>query len=119
MRKHITDLDLTDGEKTFLSSSSRVPEEIKRFMAHQKDNVAEEISVYRKVAARAKAKADALVAVRYLAEVEGELTDLAEARKNAIMAHSEVKELRQENDHLRDELIRVKAMPSMAVFSED
>lgn len=113
------ELDLTDGEKQFLSSSSRVPDEIKRFMAHQKDNVAEEISAYRKVATRAKAKADALLAVRFLAEVEGDLADLAEARKEAITAHSELKRVRDERDDLADEVTRLKVMPSMAVFSED
>jgi hypothetical protein len=113
------ELDLTEGEKQFLTSSSRVPEEIKRFMAHQKDNVGEEINAYRKVALKAKAKADAMLAVRFLSEVEGEMTDLAEANKKAIMAHSEVKQARQEIDALREENLRLRVSPSMAVSSED
>lgn len=111
--------DLTEDEKAFAKSSSRIPDEVREFMARQQDNVGVEVGYYRKVAARAKAIADARLAVRFLAEVDGEATELAEANKNAIIAHSEVKRIAQERDALMEENLRLKSLPSMAVFSED
>lgn len=118
-RKQHNPYDLTEDEKAFAKSSSRIPDEVREFMARQQDNVGVEVGYYRKVAARAKAIADARLAVRFLAEVDGELTDVAEANRNAIMATSEVKRIAQERDALKEENLRLKALPSMAVFSDD
>lgn len=115
----MNEFDLTEDEKQFAAASSRVPEEIKKFMAHQKDNVGVEISYYRKVAMRAKTRADALLSVRMLAEVEGEMADLAEARKRVIISERNERQAAEVIEAQSKELERLRALPSMAVFSED
>lgn len=113
------DYELTESETGFLRSASAVPDEIKEFVARQHDQIGVRTSAYMKVAAAAKAEADALLAVRMLAAVRGELADLAEARKAAITAESTVKQLRSVVDEKDRRIESLMAGPSMAVYSTD
>lgn len=114
----MSDADLTEEEVDCLLESSDVPEEIRQFAVRSGD-IGVRTSAYAKIAAAAKAEADALLSVRMLAAVQGELTDLAEARKAAITAESTVKQLRGVVDEKDHQIEQLMAGPAMAVHSED
>lgn len=111
--------ELTEDETAYLKSASSVPDEIKSFVARQHDQIGLRTSAYAKVAAAAKAEADALLAVRMLEAVRGELTDLAEMRRTAIEAQSTVRTLRGEIDEKDRRIRELLAGPLMAVNSDD
>ncbi len=72
--------DLTEAEIEFLRGS-KVPGEVKQYLGRQHENIGTKISAYRKVAAAARAEVDALLAVRDLDEINGEMANLAEAKQ--------------------------------------
>lgn len=119
MKRKAGRFELSDEAKAWGKSSSAVPDSVKRYMSRKHDTGPEMFEYFTYAARLMRAEAEVKLAARFLAEVDGELTDVAEANKNAIQASSEVKRIAQERDRLQEEVLRLKSLPSMAVFSED
>lgn len=115
----MTKRDLTEDEIAFLKSASSVPEEIRHFVARQHDQIGLRSSAYAKIAAAARAEGEALLAVRMLAALQGEMSDLAEARKAAITAESTVRQLTEVVGQKDRQIETLMARDSLAVYSED
>lgn len=111
--------ELTDDEKAFLKSSAAVPDEVREFVSRQHDTIGTRVGAYRKVAAAAKAEADAILAARLLEQVHGEATDLADARRDVLMARREAKQLRGELAEKNRQVVNATARPALAVHSDD
>jgi len=108
--------DLTDEEIALLKSTG-VPNEVRAYLARQHENVGTKVSAYRKVAAAARAEAEAMIAVRLLDEVQDESVKLE--RLKAEVAH-----LRTQRDaleatvHQKDErIMQITAGPALVVHA--
>lgn len=110
--------DLTDDEIGFLRGASIAPE-VKHYLSRQHENIGMKVSAYRKVAAAASAECEALLAVRSLSEVQGEMTELTKARQTINALQMKVDAL--ETTEVRQEVARrqLTALPAMAVHSDD
>ena len=72
--------DLTEEEIRALGST-RIPDEVKGFIARRQGSIGVETMALRKVAARAQAEVEAIRATRALSAEHGDLADLAEAKE--------------------------------------
>lgn len=118
MKKHTNSHDLTDAEIAFLRSANLDPE-VKNYLSRQHENIGTKVSAFRKIAAAAAAETDALLAVRDLAAVHGELADLAEAKERLAAAERSIKQLEGQVNG-RDAKIRaLTAKSAMAEHSND
>ena len=110
--------DLTDEETAFLRTSG-VHDEVREYLKRQHDNVGTKISAYRKVAAAARAESEALLAVRELEAIHGELTEVAAAREviASLKRRTDALEARVSSQAL--ELERSTAESALAVHSSD
>lgn len=111
--------DFTEEEIKVLRSSSAIPQSAKDRFSRRAASVGTETSVMMKVAARYRAEVEMRRQEIALDDLDGKITDVAKANQNAIMATSEIKRIARERDALKEENLRLKALPSMAVFSED
>lgn len=118
-RKQHNPYDLSDEEIKLLRASSAIPDSVKQRYSRRASSVGAETTLMMKLAARTRAEVELKRQDLELDKLDGKLTDLGEANKNAIVAHSEVKRIAQERDELKEENLRLKSLPSMAVFSED
>lgn len=110
--------NLTDDEIAFLRSTNLAPE-VKVYLSRQHENIGTKVTAYRKIAAAAAAEADALLAVRDLAAVHGELANLAEAKERLAAAEKAIKQLEGQVNG-RDAKIRaLTAKSAMAEHSND
>lgn len=110
--------DLTEAEVAWLKSKKADPE-IKAFVGRQTDDFGVAISVYRKVAAAATAKTEAILATRELSKVQGDFIDVSDVRQALGAALSDKQQLQAENDHLKDTVMQLTAGSAMAVHSDD
>lgn len=110
--------DLTDKERDLLASN-RVPPEIKAFMRYRKDGLGERVSLYRKVAADARAEADALLAVRDLQAAQGEIVSLTVARERIATLERRARALEATVTAKDREIETRTAVPALAVHSDD
>lgn len=105
--------DLTRAEMSFLREHA--PVEVRRFVSEVGPKVHRRTEAYRKVAAAAKAERVALMEVRRL--------DLArlddDPRGRLDRLESQRAALEAENERLRSDLTTMRALPSMAVHSDD
>lgn len=108
--------DLTEEEVAFLRGTS-VPDEVKGYLSRQHDNIGTKITAYRKVAAAARAECDALLAVRDLDDLHGELVDLADAKLRILSLQRKADALEVTVARKDDEILRRTAAPALAVHS--
>ena len=108
--------DLTADEIEFLKGA-KIPGEVKQYLTRQHENIGTKVSAYRKVAAAARAEVDALLAVRDLEELNGEIVEIAEA-KAALEAQRRRADALEVQVRDRDaEVRRLIAAPAAAVYS--
>ena len=110
--------DLTEEEIEFLRGP-KVPGEVKQYLARQHENIGTKIGAYRKVAAAARAEVDALLAVRDLEEVTGELVELAEAKRRIESLERRSKALEATASSKDAEIRRLIAAPAAVVHGGD
>lgn len=108
--------DLTEDEVAFLRTNS-VPDEVKVYLARQHDSIGTKISAYRKIAAAARAEADALLAVQDLDAVHGELANLAEAKERISTLERRAGALEAKVVDKDKEILALTAGPALAVHS--
>lgn len=118
MKRKQNEHDLTDDEIAFLRATNLAPE-VRAYVSRQHENIGTKVSAYRKIAAAAAAEADALLAVRDLAAVHGELTDVAEARQRLDAAERQIKQLSATVDAKDGRIRALTAHSAMAVASDD
>lgn len=106
--------DLTADEIEFLKGA-KIPGEVKQYLARQHENIGTKVSAYRKVAAAARAEVDALMAVRDLEEVTGELVELAEAKRRIESLERRSKALEATASSKDAEIRRLIAAPAAVV----
>lgn len=110
--------DLTEDEIHFLRGTV-VPDEVKQYLSRQHENIGTKVSAYRKVAAAARAECEALLAVRDLSEIHGEMATIAGAKEAVHALKRQVAAL-EGADAKKEAAIRsLTAAPAMAVHSED
>lgn len=110
--------DLTD-EEVKASKGSSVPPEVRAMLARQHETLGVQVSMYRKVAAFAQAKAEAMLATRDLHAVEGEMADLAEAKERIATLERRALALEVTATQKDAEIRRLTAGPAAAVHSND
>ena len=118
IRKKDNPNDLTEEEIAFLRTTS-VPGEVRTYLARQHENIGTKISAYRKVAAAARAEVDALFAVRDLANLNDELTTVAEARQRLATLEATVSQTQRAIGSRDAEIRRLTAAPAAVVHSND
>lgn len=111
--------EFTDDEKAFIRSSSSMPAEARKLLGRNLDNNGVATSALMKAAARLRAESDLIQAGIMLGKDRDKFLDIVVANTNAIEADSAVKEIRGELEMAKEEIMRLKARDSMAVFSED
>ena len=110
--------NLTDDEIAFLRSTNLAPE-VKVYLSRQHENIGTKVSAFRKIAAAAQAEADAMLAVRDLSAVHGEMADLAEAKQRLAAAERAIKQL-EATTTAKDARIReLTASSAMVEHSRD
>lgn len=110
--------DLTEDEIQYLRGNHVAPE-IKLFLSRQHENLGVSTSALQKVARNARAKCDALLAVRELSELNDELTRLATARQTISVLERKVSALEGQLDGKDANIRKLTAAPALAVHSED
>lgn len=111
------DDQLTDDEVQFLRSD-KTPNEIRRFLARQHDTLGVRTNAYQKVARAARAERNAMIEVRLL-----EIERLAAGEGPT--AGDALEQMRRERDSalgqieaMREEMMKLTAIPALAVDSE-
>jgi hypothetical protein len=110
--------DFTEEEKAFLETSV-VPVEVQNYLKRQKQNIGTKVSAYRKVAAAARAEADALLAIRDLDDARGEWAQIQQAREAIGGLTARNRALEGQLAKKDAETLALKAAPALAVHSED
>lgn len=87
-----SEFDLDEREIEYARSAA-VHEEVRSFLARQRDNLGVKTTFNRKVAAAARAEREALIEIRALEIVKGENTAVEDARRD-------IARLQRERDHL-------------------
>lgn len=109
--------DLTEDEIAYLRTASGVPDEVKGYLSRQHENIGTKVSAYRKVAAAARAECDALIAVRDLEVLHGELTTVRETKAQLLAAKAQSDALKAVVAEKDAEIMRRTAAPALAVHS--
>ncbi len=116
-KKGTNDFDLTEDEVAVLRSAG-TPDEVKRFVARQHDRIGARAAAYRKVAAAAEAEIQALLMVRRLEMVRLDISDVEAVRRTSAAIEQEARQLAAENNALREDLMRARALPAQVVHSD-
>lgn len=118
MKKRTNSQDLTDAEIAFLRSTNLDPE-VKKYLSRQHENIGVKASAFRKIADAAAAETAALLAVRELGAVQGDLASLDEAKHQLQAAERRVGMLESAVGQKDAEIRRLTALPAMAEHSRD
>ena len=110
--------DLTEEEARALGST-RIPDEVRGFIARRQGSIGVETMALRKVAARAQAEVEAIRATRALSAEHGDLADLAEAKERIATLERRAKALEATANVKDAEIRRLTAGPAAAVHSDD
>ena len=108
--------DITEEESVFLRSS-KVPAEVRSFIARNHGDVGAQVRAYQKVAALARAETEALLAVRERAVVHGEMAQVAEARQRVAMVERRANALEVKLAQKDEAIAHLTAAPAMVVHS--
>lgn len=108
--------DLTGAEIEFLRTT-KVPEEVKGYLARQHENIGTKITAYRKVAAAARAECDAILATRDLVELHDQYATAEAARREAAALKEQNLALESTLSRKDAEILRLKTTPALAVHS--
>lgn len=118
LTRKVNPMDLTEDE-TQLLKGSNIPPEVKQFAARQHDNIGTRTSAFRKIAAAARAEADALLAIRDRDLVMGEMANLAEARDRIAQLERRANALEASATEKDRQIRRLMAAPAAVVHSDD
>lgn len=110
-------LDLNEAEIAFLRGSGVSPD-VRAYLSRQHENIGTKITAFRKVAAAARAEADALLAVRELSQVQGEETDLSAARRRIAELEQRAQILEVSGRDKDRRIAQLTAGPMMAVSGD-
>jgi len=111
--------ELTDDEMSFLRSTSCSPEVRAAIAGQRRDRTGIETRAYRKVAAKARAEAEAILAVRQLDALRGDGATVDQALAAVERERSARRTAEAERDRLQNRLTREIAAPATAVHSDD
>lgn len=109
---------LTEKEIQFLRREG-VPSEIKNFIARSHQDMGVRAAAYRKIAAAARAEAEAIFAVRAVAALRGEVDLDADYRREIANLKDDRAALEAANTVLRSRVEALTAAPAMTVHSDD
>ena len=110
--------DLTEDEVKALGST-RIPDEVRAFVARRQGSIGTETMALRKVAARAQAEVEAIRQTRALSVEHGHLADLAEAKQRITTLERRAQALEATATAKDAEIRRLTAGPAAVVHSDD
>lgn len=110
--------DLTEDEVKALGST-RIPDEVRAFVARRQGSIGTETMALRKVAARAQAEVEAIRQTRALSVEHGRLADLEEAKQRIVTLERRAQALEATATAKDAEIRRLTAGPAAVVHSDD